>query len=309
MEPISAVDIARRHRNGRGIEGVSLTVQAGRCLGVLGPNGSGKTTLTRLVAGLDRTDRGTLSVLGSPACPRPHHLRRRCGIALDAPAHWETLSGRQNLWFFAKQCGLRGAGLSQRVNELLTEADLEAQVDEPVAAYSFGMRRKLSIIEVLAHDPDLLILDEPSAGADEAFLQRLVRWIAERCARGKTTWIADNDADWVSKAATDAILLCDGRLVAGGTVTELMTSLTAQSRIDILLEEPRQYTMPSIKGIKTFACEGNRIHTEAHSDPQLPAELLRWITARGGRVRSLEIHSMTLYEALTQKAASQETDR
>lgn len=309
MEPISAVDIARRHRNGRGVEGVSLSVQAGRCLGLLGPNGSGKTTLTRLVAGLDRADRGALAVLGRPAFPRPPRLRRRCGVALDAPAHWETLSARQNLWFFAKQYGLRGARLRRRVAELLAEADLQAQADEPVAAYSFGMRRKLSIIEALAHDPDLLILDEPSAGADEAFLQRLVRWIAERCARGKTTWIADNDAEWVSRAATDAILLRDGKLAASGTVTELMTSLSARSRIDILLEQTQRYTTPNIDGIKKFVCEGNRIHAEANNDPHLPAELLRWIAARGGRVRSLETHSMTLYEALTHKAAAQGTDR
>jgi ABC-type multidrug transport system ATPase subunit len=308
MDPIAATDIARRHPNGRGVEGVSLTVQTGRCLGVLGPNGSGKTTLTRLIAGLDRIEQGTLSVLGGPACPRPSRLRRRCGVALDAPAHWETLSGRQNLWFFARQSGLRGDGLRQRVSELLALADLGAQADEPVSAYSFGMRRKLSIIEALAHDPDLLVLDEPSAGADTAFLQQLVQWIAERCARGKTTWIADNDADWVSRAATDAILLCDGQLAAAGIVTELMTSLAAQSRIDIRLEKPDQYATPDIEGVKTFTCEGDRIRAEVQSNPQLPAEMLRWITSQGGRVRSLEVHSMTLYEALIQRAAAEGAD-
>ena len=195
------------------------------------------------------------------------------------------------------------------MNELLAQADLEAQADEPVAAYSFGMRRKLSIIEALAHDPDLLVLDEPSAGADTAFLQQLVQWIAERGARGKTTWIADNDPDWVSHTATDAILLRDGRLAAAGTVTGLMTSLAAQSRIDIVLEEPQQYAPPDIKGIKAFACEGSHIQAEVQSDPQLPAELLRWIASRGGRVRSLEVHSMTLYEALMERAVAKGADQ
>ena len=77
MEPIIAEDIVRRHRNGRGIGGVSLTLGAGQCLGLLGANGSGKTTLTRLVAGLDRLDSGKLAVLGEPAFGRPCHLRRR----------------------------------------------------------------------------------------------------------------------------------------------------------------------------------------------------------------------------------------
>ncbi|MHC4582524.1 MAG: ABC transporter ATP-binding protein, partial [Planctomycetota bacterium] len=259
MQPIIAEDIVRRHRNSRGIDGVSLSVAAGRCLGVLGANGSGKTTLTRLVAGLDRPERGTLSVLGAPSCPRPSGLRRRCGVALDQPAHWETLSGRQNLWFFARQYRLSGSALRRRTDELLNEAGLADQADEPVAAYSFGMRRKLNIIEALVHDPDLLILDEPSAGVDVAFLDSLVQLVQQRCERGKTTWVADNDADWLARVATDVILLSAGRIEAKGTVPELVASIGARNRVDILLEEPGFCATPTIAGVEAFSCEKNHI--------------------------------------------------
>lgn len=301
MDPIIAEHIIRRHRNGRGIDGISLSVRAGRCLGLLGPNGSGKTTLTHLVAGMERPNAGALSVLGRPAYPRPACQRGRCGISLDTPAHWDSLSGRQNLWFFARQYGLSGSDLSRRVDGLLNDADLAPQADDPVGTYSFGMRRKLSVIEALPHDPDLLILDEPSAGVDAAFLDWLTQHIRQRCARGKTTWVADNDADWLTRTATEAILLRDGRMEAAGSVSELMASVRARYRVNILLECDGFSGSPEIPGVHAFHCERSHIHAELNGDPQLPVELHRWIVSQGGRVRSLEVRPMTLHEALTRR--------
>ena len=303
MDPIIAEDISRYYRTGRGLENVSLSVKAGQCFGVLGANGSGKTTLTRLVAGLDRVESGEIFVLGKPAYPRPSHLRRRCGVALDSPAHWEDLSGRQNLWFFARQYGMNGAGLRRCVNEFLNEADLAALADEAVAGYSFGMRRKLSILEAIAHDPDLLILDEPSAGIDVVFQDRLIEQIHNRCKLGKTTWIADNDADWLARAATDVILLNEGRIEARGSVPDLMASVTARNRIEIVLEQSDFSATPNINGIMRFSCKENRLSAEVDGNPELPIELLKWIIASGGCVRSMEVRSVTLHEALVQRAA------
>lgn len=306
MEPIIAQDIVRRYHSGHGINSVSLSVKAGRCLGVLGANGSGKTTLTRLIAGLDRIESGQMSILGAPAYNRPPDLRRRCGVALDMPAHWDALSGRQNLLFFARQYGLNGPALKHRTEELLAEANLLSQADEPISAYSMGMRRKLSIIEALVHEPDLLILDEPSAGVDVAFLDRLVNWVYRRSECGKTTWIADNDPDWLARAATDAILLSDGRITATGVVSLLLASVKSLNRIDILLDRSGFSAEPTIDGIEMFRCEENRITANVRGNPELTGELVNWITANDWGVRSMEIHSITLYEALLQQAKLKE---
>lgn len=306
METIVAENIARNYDNKRGIHGISISVRSGQCLGVLGANGSGKTTLTRLVAGLEPTQCGSLYVLGGPAYPRPKSLRHRCGVALDTPAHWQSLSARQNLLFFARQYGLNGSSLTRRVDELLFEADLDAQADEPVADYSFGMSRKLSIIEALCHDPDLLILDDPSAGIDTAFKKQLIQWIRKRCQDGKTTWVADNNADWVSKAATNAILLCDGRIKAQGDVPELMAAVEQRNRIEILLEQNGFDCTPNIQGIDNFRCDGNHVSAEMNGNPKLTVELLDWVISNGGRVCSMEVFSVTLYEALKQQAKSME---
>ena len=303
-----AQDITRRYPSGRGVHDVCLSVRSGTCLAVLGANGSGKTTLTRLVAGLEPAQRGRMSVLGGPAYPRPSNLRRRCGVALDTPAHWDSLSGRENLWFFARQYGLGGSFLPRRVEELLSGADLKAQADEPVADYSFGMRRKLSIVEAICHDPDLLVLDEASAGADAAFLDQLVEWCRRRCDDGKTTWVADRDAAWLSRVGTDAIMLCDGRIKAAGDVGELMASVDATNRIEILLEQDDFTAIPRIPGVEDFDCQGKRITAQVQADQHLPGELLSWIAGCGGRVRSMEIRSATLYEALMKQAKQRDRE-
>lgn len=133
MEAIVAQDIFRLHNTGRGIKGITLSVPPGQCVGILGSNGSGKTTLTRLVSGLDRIDRGYLSVLGESDGSRSQSLRRRCGIALETPAHWDALTGWQNLWFFGRQYDLSESELNQRSSSLLRQANLNDQADDPVA--------------------------------------------------------------------------------------------------------------------------------------------------------------------------------
>ena len=304
--PIIAENISLLYDNGRGVRDVSLSVHPGQCLGILGANGSGKTTLTRLVAGLDRPQSGRLSVLGHNAHSRPAKLRQRCGVALDKPSHWDNLSGRQNLWFFARQYGLKAKSLQSRLDELLLASGLADQADELVADYSFGMRRKLSLLEALCHDPDLLILDEPSAGIDVAFLQTLAQWIRTRSRQGKVTWIADNNADWLSRVATHALLLCDGMIGARGPVPELINSVDSRSRIELLLEQPCTSPLLPLDGVSGLQVDGNRLLVEVPDDPAMPSTVLDWIAASGGRVASMAVRSTTLHEALMQRAAQPE---
>jgi hypothetical protein len=119
--------------------------------------------------------------------------------------------------------------------------------------------------------------------------------------------VADRDAAWLSRAASEAILLCDGRIEAAGNVGELMSSVDAMNRIEILLEEEDFTAIPDISGVEDFDCQGKRIVARVRAEPHLPGELLGWITRRGGRVRSMEVRSATLYEALLREAGKQES--
>ena len=255
---------------------------------------------------MDKIQKGTLSVFGVSAYGRPSNLRLRCGISLDKTAHWESLTGRQNLYFFARQYGLSGSMLTQRIETLLEEAEILEQANEPVSAYSLGMRRKLSIIEAIVHEPDLLIMDEPSAGVDVAFLDKLAYWIKKRNTERKTTWISDNDPDWIARAATDVILLENGKIKASGIVPELMNSVKALNRINITIENGEIGEKPNIKGIEQFQYEGNHIIADVLDDPNLTTELLSWINRTGLRIQSMQVKSLTLHEALIKQSKLKE---
>ena len=303
MQAIEAENVTRRYQNGRGIDHVSLRLAGGRCLAILGDNGSGKTTLIRLLAGIDRPDSGRLTVLGQAPSGRSAQLRRQCGVALDAAGHWDSLSGRQNLWFFARGYGMAGEHLDRHVSGLLDEAGLLCQADEPVGTYSFGMRRKLAILQALCHDPEMLIMDEPCAGVDASFLEYLGQLTHRRGEQGKTTCIADNNADWLAKAATDAVLLDSGRLCAQAVVAEALKSVRPSCRIDIALEAPDRSGPPHFEGLWRYESRGNHVIVEADGNGALPAKLLDWIARHNGKVRSMNVASITLLDALRRQVS------
>jgi hypothetical protein len=118
--------------------------------------------------------------------------------------------------------------------------------------------------------------------------------------------VADNNADWLSRTATHAILLSNGRMQAEGEVPELMASIGARNRIEILLEQSGFGSKPNMDGVDAFHCEGNRITAKVHGSSQVPVDLIRWINSSGGSVRSMEVRSMTLYEALMRRTTQRE---
>jgi ABC-type multidrug transport system ATPase subunit len=295
---VAADSVSRVYHSGRGVHDVSFEVQAGECLALLGGNGSGKTTLMRLISGLDRPSRGTVRVFGTPPFSSPAAARRRWGVAQDTPAYWPELTGRDHLFFFLGQYGIRGEVLAGRVGELLEMGDLSAHADEPMKTYSFGMRRKMQVLAALGHDPELLILDEPCAGADVTFLSRLSRLVRERRRRGKTTCVADNNADWLSVTASHALLLAGGSIAAGGSVSELMRSIGARTEVEVRVGGAGFHAVPAEPWIGSFACRENRLTALIEGDSRNVGRFLNWITVQGESIRFVDVRTVTLREAL-----------
>jgi ABC-2 type transport system ATP-binding protein len=189
---LDARDVSRRYAGGRGVAGVSLTVRPGELLGVVGPNGSGKSTLLRVLSTLEAPTSGRVAWFGVTD-RRSAAVRRRLGVATDAPAHFDRLTGWQNAWFFASQYGLPAAAARERLDVLFAWAGLDRARDVPVADYSLGMRRRLSLVEACCHQPDLLVLDEPSLALDEEGEVDLAWRLRRLAGRGTGVLLATND--------------------------------------------------------------------------------------------------------------------
>lgn len=296
MLVIQAQAVTRGYAPGRGVFDLHLEVHAGECVGVGGRNGAGKTTLTRLVAGLDSPQDGCLTVFGSPA-ERRRHLRRT-GVALDRAAHWDRLTGWQNACFVAEAFGVPRAACRQRLEGLFSVADLVSHAHDPVSSYSYGMRRKLLIIEALCSDPDLLVLDEPTAGVDAAFASGLLDVVRRRRSAGQTTWIASNDLDWVESACGRVVLLRDGEKVADGSPSSLVARVACLQEIVVTPSGAASVSRPSFGWVKGFAREEGKVVVLTDPRPELLPELIGWLVGQGVRVEAIEVRRPRLKDAL-----------
>ena len=216
-----------RTRKGRhaAVDGLDLRVPLGGVHGFLGPNGSGKTTTIRMLLGLITADTGYIQIFDSEV---PLHLPRvidRIGAIVEQPKFFPPFSGRKNLALLA-----RGIGAPQRrIGEVLEEVGLADRAKDRFRTYSLGMRQRLAIAATLLKDPDLLIFDEPTNGLDPAGIHEIRATMRGLADRGKTVLVSSHILSEVQQVADTVTIIGRGRLLAEGTVAEILDSAGGQS--------------------------------------------------------------------------------
>ncbi|HEX7050455.1 MAG TPA: ABC transporter ATP-binding protein [Longimicrobiales bacterium] len=219
-----------------GIRDVDLVVEPGEVVGVLGPNGAGKSTLVRVLATALRPDAGRLRLLGAPAVPPAPALRRRIGFADAEPVHFDALSGRENALFFARAAGLDRGAAEAAIATLFGRFDLARDGGRTAGAYSSGMRRKLLLIQALAHAPALVVLDEPTVGLDPPSHAALHEVLRDRAGAGAAIVLATHDVAAAARLCDRVVFLHDGRKVLEGAPDALIRRFSAGTRIDVRVQ-------------------------------------------------------------------------
>ncbi|WP_125666171.1 ABC transporter ATP-binding protein [Paenibacillus baekrokdamisoli] len=203
------------------LDDITLRVERGELFGLLGPSGSGKTTLIKLITGIDKANHGTVHMLGE-LMPKLSMLQR-FGYMAQSDALYNELTAKENLIFFASLYGLRGQQRNKRIQEAMEIVHLLEHLNKPVAAYSGGMKRRLSLAIALLHEPELLVLDEPTVGIDPVLRQSIWKELKLLRERGTTIILTTHVMDEAEKC--DRLgLLRDGKMIAIGTPEELKQS-------------------------------------------------------------------------------------
>jgi ABC-2 type transport system ATP-binding protein len=202
------------------VRGVSLSVPAGRVLGLLGPNRAGKTTLVKLLLALVHPTSGTVTRLGAPLSDRG--TLARVGYMHENHAFPRYLSAAELLAFYGGLSGIPSELIDARVAALLERVGLADRKSEPIARFSKGMVQRLGLAQALLNDPDLLILDEPTEGLDLFGRQLLRAVVRERRDAGKTVLLVSHVLTEVQELCDTAAVLVGGRVVFDGTLPDLL---------------------------------------------------------------------------------------
>ncbi|MDF2189412.1 ABC transporter ATP-binding protein [Paraflavitalea sp. CAU 1676] len=212
------------------LQQLSLQVPAGSIYGFLGPNGAGKTTTLRLILGLLKKQQGSITIFGKELMAHRLEILRRLGSLIEQPSLYLHLTGRENLEVFrlSYQCP------KSRIDEVLDIVKLKDAANKKAKAYSLGMKQRLSIAIALLHDPELLILDEPTNGLDPSGIietRELIKSLNRD--HGKTILVSSHMLSEVEKMATHVGIITKGKQVFQGTLTQLQQLKSKQSAIEI----------------------------------------------------------------------------
>lgn len=207
------------------VRGASFEVRRGEILGFLGPNGAGKTTTIACLSGLRANWQGKLTFQGRRFEPaRRAEDRRKLGVVPQEPALYEGLTGRENLAFFGSLNGLKGAALREAVARALELAGLAERADEPVKEYSGGMRRRLNFVAGDLHQPELLLLDEPTVGVDPQSRSHLFEALQKLRDSGRSLFYTTHYMEEAQRLCDRVAIMNEGSIMAIGTADELAAS-------------------------------------------------------------------------------------
>jgi sodium transport system ATP-binding protein len=216
----------------KAVAGVSFRAADGEITGLLGPNGAGKTTVLRMLATLVIPDSGRARIGELDVVADRYAVRRRIGVLSDARGLYPRLSARENIRYFGELHGLDRSTVDRRVNVLVETLGLTAIADRPTQGFSQGEKMKTAIARALVHDPDTILLDEPTNGLDIMSVRSLREQLRGLRAQGKCLLFSSHVMQEVAALCDRIVILGRGRVVAEGTARELVAQSGAATLED-----------------------------------------------------------------------------
>jgi ABC-2 type transport system ATP-binding protein len=305
---LEVADLVKHYGPVRAVDGISFSVQPGEVFGLLGHNGAGKTTTIRLLNGVLRPTFGSARIFG--LCPIKDGLtvRRRSGVLTEVPSLEERLTARQNLRYYADLYGVEASQVPGRIEALLETFELSEVGDARVGSFSKGMKQRLALCRALLHQPELLYLDEPTAGLDPVAARRVIALIREQSREGgRTVVICTHNLSEAQQVCDRVAVLERGRLLAIGTPAELARAYQHSARVVIeVAPEAVEQALACVRGFEGVEAkaENGQLNLTGLLRQRIP-ELVTTLAAQGVAIYRVEPQEASLedvYFALHQRA-------
>ena len=225
---IETTNLTKRYGDLTAVEGVEISVERGSIHGFVGPNGAGKSTTMQMLVGLVTPTEGEALIGGEPA--GSYAATSKIGYAPQEPAFYESMRGRDYLVYMGKVAGMDG-DVGERADELLEWLDLEDAADQPIGGYSGGMARKLSLAQAMIHDPELLILDEPTATLDPEGRSSIIDSLKDLTEEGMTVFVSSHVLAELEQFVDTVTILADGQVARSAPLAEIRSVVETESYV------------------------------------------------------------------------------
>lgn len=238
MSVVVAEHVSKWYGQVIGLNDVTLTVPPG-ITGLLGPNGAGKSTFMKLITGQLKPSKGSIRVLGEPIWQHPD-LYFRIGFCPEQDAFYERMTGLEWVTALMRLNGVTDAEATASAKRALEMVDLSDAADKKIGAYSKGMRQRVKMAQALAHDPELLILDEPLSGMDPLVRRKTIRLIREWGRAGRSVIVSSHILHEIESMTSNILLINQGRILAEGDVHQIRDLIDEHPHtVHIRAERPR----------------------------------------------------------------------
>ncbi|MBW1715555.1 MAG: ABC transporter ATP-binding protein [Deltaproteobacteria bacterium] len=214
-------NLTKIYRGIKAVDNLNLQIPQGTIFGFIGPNGAGKTTTIKMMTGVLRPTKGSISIDGLDIAKEPSQAKRIIGFIPDRPFLYEKLSGIEFLRFKAGLYGMAGAGLDEDISDLLNLFELSDWADELIESYSHGMRQRLIIASALIHKPRVIIVDEPMVALDPRGAKLVKELFKERATKGTTVFMSTHTLALAQEVCQQIAIVDKGQIVASGTSKDL----------------------------------------------------------------------------------------
>ena len=260
----------KRYGNVVALAGFDLHVGAGEIVGLVGHNGAGKSTFIEIVTGLTRPDAGRVEVAGIDVAGRSRRVRELIGLAPQEMSLYLSLTVRENVRLFGGLAGLRGRALRSAIDTTIAALGLTEVLDRPVGLLSGGQRRRAQAATALVHRPRLLLLDEPTVGADPGTRQALLTMVRECAAAGTAVCYTTHYLPELADLAATIAVVSRGRVIARGSQQQLLAGIPGELRVVLTSGQSRvvRAADPS-RALADLLAQGHRLESVDIRRPSL----------------------------------------
>jgi len=297
MNAIEVRNLKKSFGDFQAVQDASFNADTGEVLSLLGPNGAGKSTTISMLSGLLMPTDGDASIMGHSVTKEPEAAKASLGVVPQDIALYLDLSARENLVFWGKMYGLRGAVLKSRVDEVLEVIGLADRQKDHVGKFSGGMKRRVNIGAALLHKPDVIIMDEPTVGIDPQSRRHILDNVKELNQQGMTVLYTTHYMEEAAELSNHIAIMDKGKVIAYGTHDDLIKMVGEQTRIDVTLNAEAEKILDAwraTEGVsKIDALDGKVTALVDDSNRVLP-RLFDAASKHGVRITSIDIQEPNL---------------